>query len=259
MAETILVGELWVVPTSDVCKCGRRMVDHASNGLDPYVVCSGCMQDEVRCACKEKTTEQHAAVGRAMEVVAPLLQASMERASDVTDTLIKANIQSAFRDGYALGIEEGRERAMAELRGFMGVRQKELPEVGQSAALRALVRKARYPYDMFGESDIREDWVMYDEDVKKRARELDPECWVSYSGKPRSFKSCMEVRRTASLEKAQGEADKNDAMPAELAKFLTDLPGGAATEVWKWLDKQPYAVEQMIDLLAETHPRRLPK
>jgi len=39
--------------------------------------------------------------------------------------------------------------------------------------------------------------------VKERAYELDPECWVSYSGKPRVFKQQIEVRRKAALEKAE--------------------------------------------------------
>lgn len=54
MIESILVGELMIVPTTATCKCGRKMIDYASNGLDPYVVCSGCLENEVRCSCKEK-------------------------------------------------------------------------------------------------------------------------------------------------------------------------------------------------------------
>lgn len=39
--------------------------------------------------------------------------------------------------------------------------------------------------------------------VKELAYTLDPECWVSYSGKPRGYKSAMDGRRTRTLLKAQ--------------------------------------------------------
>ena len=42
----------------------------------------------------------------------------------------------------------------------------------------------------------------YSDEVKQAAYKLDPECWVSYSGKPKKFKSYMETRRVASLNKA---------------------------------------------------------
>jgi hypothetical protein len=42
----------------------------------------------------------------------------------------------------------------------------------------------------------------YSDHVKQVAYKLDPECWVSYSGKPKNFKSYMETRRVASLKKA---------------------------------------------------------
>jgi hypothetical protein len=42
----------------------------------------------------------------------------------------------------------------------------------------------------------------YPDAVKQAAYQLDPECWVSYSGKPKKFKSYMETRRIASLKKA---------------------------------------------------------
>lgn len=38
--------------------------------------------------------------------------------------------------------------------------------------------------------------------VKQIAYKIDPECWVSYSGKARAFKQQMDVRRTAALDKA---------------------------------------------------------
>jgi hypothetical protein len=47
--KPILVGEVMVEPTTKVCKCGRKCIDHASNGLDPYVVCSGCLKDVCDC------------------------------------------------------------------------------------------------------------------------------------------------------------------------------------------------------------------
>lgn len=42
--------------------------------------------------------------------------------------------------------------------------------------------------------------------AKERAYLLDPECWVSYSGKPRVFKRAMDLRRTASLKAASEQA-----------------------------------------------------
>lgn len=39
-------------------------------------------------------------------------------------------------------------------------------------------------------------------EVKDLAYTLDPECWVSYSGKPKQFKRAMERRRLASLYSA---------------------------------------------------------
>lgn len=51
MSKAILVGEVMVIPTKKICKCGRKCVDHAANGLDPYVVCSGCLEDV--CTCKK--------------------------------------------------------------------------------------------------------------------------------------------------------------------------------------------------------------
>jgi hypothetical protein len=42
----------------------------------------------------------------------------------------------------------------------------------------------------------------WSQSVKDQAYKLDPECWVSYSGKTRPYKQAMEVRRKASLEAA---------------------------------------------------------
>jgi hypothetical protein len=44
--------------------------------------------------------------------------------------------------------------------------------------------------------------------IKKRAYELDPECWISYSGKPRSFKRYMDQRRTEALRSAEKEVGR---------------------------------------------------
>ena len=41
------------------------------------------------------------------------------------------------------------------------------------------------------------------EAVKQRAYALDPECWVSYSGKDKAFKQAMDKRRTTALACAQ--------------------------------------------------------
>lgn len=47
--------------------------------------------------------------------------------------------------------------------------------------------------------------MSYPQSVKDRAHEIDPEAFVSYSGKPREFKQAMDARRTAALEKASEE------------------------------------------------------
>lgn len=47
--------------------------------------------------------------------------------------------------------------------------------------------------------------MSYPQHVKELAYTLDPECWISYSSKPRAFKSYMDGRRTAALQKAERE------------------------------------------------------
>lgn len=47
----------------------------------------------------------------------------------------------------------------------------------------------------------------YLEEVKVRAQNLDPACWISYSGKPATEKRYMEARRNAALTQAQMEYD----------------------------------------------------
>ena len=49
---------------------------------------------------------------------------------------------------------------------------------------------------------------MTTERVKAVAYALDPECWISYSGKPIAFKRIMEARRTASLSKAEEHVER---------------------------------------------------
>lgn len=46
------------------------------------------------------------------------------------------------------------------------------------------------------------------ERIKKRAYELDPECWISYSGKDRTFKRYMDKRRTEALKSATKEVNR---------------------------------------------------
>jgi hypothetical protein len=41
------------------------------------------------------------------------------------------------------------------------------------------------------------------QDIKERAHSIDPECWVSYSGKPKHVKQAMDVRRLAALKQAK--------------------------------------------------------
>lgn len=50
----------------------------------------------------------------------------------------------------------------------------------------------------------------YSTEVKQIAYQLDPECWVSYSGKPKEFKQAMESRRVTALKAAVTEKAKRD-------------------------------------------------
>lgn len=43
----------------------------------------------------------------------------------------------------------------------------------------------------------------FSSEIKEIAYQLDAECWVSYSGKPKKFKQAMEARRIKSLEQAE--------------------------------------------------------
>ena len=46
--------------------------------------------------------------------------------------------------------------------------------------------------------------------VKDLAQQLDPDCWISYSGKSPSFKASVDARRCASLKYAQDTLDQTD-------------------------------------------------
>lgn len=60
----------------------------------------------------------------------------------------------------------------------------------------------------------------YPQEVKERAYAADPECWISYSGKPKSFKQIMEARRTASLRAAQQQYDHEQRFIQERAERI---------------------------------------
>lgn len=45
--------------------------------------------------------------------------------------------------------------------------------------------------------------------VKELAYTLDPECWVSYSGKPTAFKQAMDARRTSSIHTAYEQLQRS--------------------------------------------------
>lgn len=47
-----------------------------------------------------------------------------------------------------------------------------------------------------------------DQRVKDIAYTLDRECWISYSGMSKAFKSAIEIRRNASLAQAQRQFDQ---------------------------------------------------
>ena len=53
-----------------------------------------------------------------------------------------------------------------------------------------------------------ERWIRAIEDhaigeVRTRVHQIDPECWISYSGKPKEFKQAMDVRRLAAIKKSK--------------------------------------------------------
>lgn len=80
--------------------------------------------------------------------------------------------------------------------------------------------------------------IQYSMEVKEEARRLDPECWVSYSGKPKSFKQYIDGRRSASLRQAQeniGEVESefdNARFAAGVHHAVTLLAGALGVEDW---------------------------
>lgn len=55
--------------------------------------------------------------------------------------------------------------------------------------------------------------MSFPQEVKQIAYKLDPECWASYSGKPKPYKQMMDIRRTASLQTAQAEYESEKPEP----------------------------------------------
>lgn len=43
-------------------------------------------------------------------------------------------------------------------------------------------------------------------------------------------------------------------VPEHLKKFLEDLLDDQATEIWDWLDENPSAVHEMVDVIGSSHP-----
>lgn len=56
--------------------------------------------------------------------------------------------------------------------------------------------------------------MSYSDEVKQRAYALDPECWVSYAGKPKEVRRAIDQRRTASLQQAALECPEPADTPA---------------------------------------------
>lgn len=46
-------------------------------------------------------------------------------------------------------------------------------------------------------------------EIMELAYKLDPECWISYSGKPKQFKQYIEIRRTAAIAEARKQLNAN--------------------------------------------------
>lgn len=66
------------------------------------------------------------------------------------------------------------------------------------------------------------------DEVKQLAYKIDPECWVSYSGKPRKFKAYMDSRRTAALEEAERRVACGESDVAPPAGSANDKQGNLA-------------------------------
>jgi hypothetical protein len=106
-----------------------------------------------------KDQEHYAGIGMGMEIVGPLLLASMEESKKIGDHLDKVNLQSAYRDGFEAGIREGLKRQQVLTREFLGVDNEFEPKfLGPSAYLREEIKTGKYPYNKLTEADLREDW-----------------------------------------------------------------------------------------------------
>lgn len=46
--------------------------------------------------------------------------------------------------------------------------------------------------------------------IKEMAYKIDPEAWISYSGKPKEFKQLIDARRLRALNKARAEPSGKD-------------------------------------------------
>lgn len=68
------------------------------------------------------------------------------------------------------------------------------------------------------------DFVMAEPEVKALAYKLDPDCWVSYSGRPPEVKRWMDRRRTASLALAEKQLQLQPTMETR----MTDTPVSVA-------------------------------
>lgn len=91
---------------------------------------------------------------------------------------------------YAAGVEDGRAGVADSIALLLKV-QDRVADVMQTV-----------------ETDGWQEARMWSDAVKARAYVLDPECWVSYSGKPKHFKQVMDLRRTAALKNAKKEVER---------------------------------------------------
>jgi hypothetical protein len=90
-----------------------------------------------------------------MKLVGSLLIASMDRSKNITDSLMKSNIQSAYRDGFEDGILEGRNREAARIRESLGIYQEE-PERWTASKGLSMRLKDGFPYNLLTPEDIRD-------------------------------------------------------------------------------------------------------
>lgn len=62
----------------------------------------------------------------------------------------------------------------------------------------------------------------YRQEVKDIAYKLDPECWESYSGKPRAIKRAMDTRRTRALQEAERMYVPTETVQDEIAELRNE-------------------------------------